>query len=759
MSIRRILSPLLIISYVCGLRIIEFPAGVSKQWFGLLYMLLLWSLYSFVCIYEMIPYTIHFSTLYHIWFGVNMFLTLLSIFIGIYHDKEFRNCIKDLTTVNNTLKKLGTITDYKLYMRTIWLIIGWFMITILLICVDIQFLRSKNYDVARVIYTPFIRIYCVHINVIGDLTITTMLGYVGLKFDQINEYLEKLMENSVRYSTLNKRKMKRDCKRPMLLFHQSRQVKTPRKGYIIWIVIHLHLELRKISRKINLIFGTQMTIEMGCYFAFIAMSFQEVIIFITHTDNSNGLYVTLILIALSQHIFRLFLINYECERVSIKILQFLLITQTPFRFCGLGFFQFGFKYLQKFGIETVRTMINNIRTILTPLLIISFVSGLSIVDFSTSRRKARFCLLYILLLWSIYFFVLLHITFSYLIKYNVDFIISFSLTILISLMSVIFGMHYNKKFKNCLKKIAIVDDTLEHLGIMTDYQKLHTKIVWLTLGWSVVFILMIYLQITWLRHEYDYNIMIAFSITFVINYCSHVNFISNLIIVSILGYIGLKFDQINENLWKLTNECRIKQAWKNHVTFASTQAFKIPSNKCMTWIVIHLHLELCKISREINSIFGMQMTLKMGLYFGLIASCLRLIFTTLLRKNYLDNKKEFLLVMLFWNAVYASQVLLINCICERINVKANTIGGFINKISYSTCDVIVRENISQLLLQVILLPLRFYGIGLFQFGFKFLYGFSAVIATVVVILVQAHVNRYVKQHCCYVLENNYTYNV
>ncbi|XP_072754392.1 uncharacterized protein [Anoplolepis gracilipes] len=144
-------------------------------------------------------------------------------------------------------------------------------------------------------------------------------------------------------------------------------------------MIYLHLELRKISRKIDLIFGTQMTIEMGCYFAFIALSFQQIIIHTISTSN-NILVITLLLIVLFQYIFRLFFLNYECERVSNKanasgnfisnlsysncdveirenILQFLLMTQSPIRFCGLGLFQFGFKFLQRFATSVVTVLV------------------------------------------------------------------------------------------------------------------------------------------------------------------------------------------------------------------------------------------------------------------------------------------------------------------------------------------------------------------------------------------------------------------
>jgi len=80
--------------------------------------------------------------------------------------------------VNDTLEKLETITDYKLYMRTIWLILGWFMMAILIIYVEIQSLTNENVNIAQVIYVSLMGVYCIHINIIGDLIITNMLGLV-----------------------------------------------------------------------------------------------------------------------------------------------------------------------------------------------------------------------------------------------------------------------------------------------------------------------------------------------------------------------------------------------------------------------------------------------------------------------------------------------------------------------------------------------------------------------------------------------------
>jgi len=92
--------------------------------------------------------------------------------------QAFRNCIKNLTIVDDTLEKLGTITDYNMHKRTIGFILGWFITAVLIISLEIPHLRSTNDNITQIIYVIFIRMFLVHINVINDLTITSMLWLV-----------------------------------------------------------------------------------------------------------------------------------------------------------------------------------------------------------------------------------------------------------------------------------------------------------------------------------------------------------------------------------------------------------------------------------------------------------------------------------------------------------------------------------------------------------------------------------------------------
>ncbi|XP_077280017.1 uncharacterized protein LOC143907247 [Temnothorax americanus] len=211
-------------------------------------------------------------------------------------------------------------------------------------------------------------------------------------------------------------------------------------------------------------------------------------------------------------------------------------------------------------------------------------------------------------------------------------------------------------------------------------------------------------------------------------------------------YIGLQFDEINKHLQNLAsnNKQAIKQAWENTVLDSPAQCtlLKTSSNKQIIWTTMHLHLELCKISREIDTIFGIQTTFKMGCYFGFMAMNLHELFNLIFIKNYFINTKNIrICIQITWFFHNVLKLLFVNYMCEKVSTKANATKTFANRVLCSMCDVEINENISQLLLQMAQSPLRFYGLGLFQFGFKFLHGFTTFLMTAVVILIQAHTNK------------------
>ncbi|XP_029159846.1 putative gustatory receptor 94a [Nylanderia fulva] len=136
------------------------------------------------------------------------------------------------------------------------------------------------------------------------------------------------------------------------------------------------------------------------------------------------------------------------------------------------------------------------------------------------------------------------------------------------------------------------------------------------------------------------------------------------------------------------------------------------------------------------------MTVKMGLYFAFIALNFNAIFNAILSiKNYVQIEWQLLVILFIYIIMSIIKVFLINYTCERVSVKANATGNVINNVSYSISDVEIRENILQLMLQLTQSPLRLYGLGLFQFSYKFLQGFFSSIATVLVVILQAQTNK------------------
>lgn len=92
-----------------------------------------------------------------------------------------------------------------------------------------------------------------------------------------------------------------------------------------------------------------------------------------------------------------------------------------------------------------------------------------------------------------------------------------------------------QKLRGCLKKLAIVEDTLEKLGIMTNYQKLYTRVLLIIFAWFTLLIFKTYTNSLLLT---DYcKPMKAFYISFIVDYCPHINLIDDLTIASILRLV------------------------------------------------------------------------------------------------------------------------------------------------------------------------------------------------------------------------------
>ncbi|XP_029160048.1 uncharacterized protein LOC114932042 [Nylanderia fulva] len=82
------------------------------------------------------------------------------------------------------------------------------------------------------------------------------------------------------------------------------------------------------------------------------------------------------------------------------------------------------------------------------------------------------------------------------------------------------------------------------------------------------------------------------------------------------------------------------------------------------------------------------------------------------------------------------RLILLNYICESVSAKAQKTENIIHKLTNLIRFDKAREEISQFVLQISLQPLKFSGMGLFNFGHKFLYKFFAWMISVIILVIQ-----------------------
>lgn len=87
----------------------------------------------------------------------------------------------------------------------------------------------------------------------------------------------------------------------------------------------------------------------------------------------------------------------------------------------------------------------------------------------------------------------------------------------------------------------------------------------------------------------------------------------------------------------------------------------------------HLHLELSRLTRELNLIFTVQMTIEMISYFLYLTSLLYYLYWMLIREQREEMYKIYdWFSTILWISIFFVRFCIINCICENIMVKVKS---------------------------------------------------------------------------------------
>ncbi|CAL1676351.1 unnamed protein product [Lasius platythorax] len=384
-------------------------------------------------------------------------------------------------------------------------------------------------------------------------------------------------------------------------------------------------------------------------------------------------------------------------------------------------------------------MTRTIQAALSPLLIVGSFCGLGFFEYPLGRPRPYFTYSYFLITWSLYAYLFYYLVYT---SYTAFLFLSwFNIIIIITaIVSMLVNLFRFKELKMCLRKLSIVDDTLEMLGTPKEYQRLYNWVIGVIIGWIALVFLLNASDSLWLNYEYFSLIRIC--VPFVANHLVHVNTLNVLIWVTILRYIGSRFQRINEHIHDMLEDERTKGRNKSTLLqLIDEQRVEVKKYKQYMWILRHVHLQLCLISRELNKIFGISMTLQMGCYFVIFMDVSRHIYRSYIDRNTditigqtLDNLFDYI-----WAVVHNAKFLALNLMCQTLCNKANETVAILYKLSTKNPGEDLREQILQFILQIKQRELKFSGMGLFNFGYDFVRKFYVSVVTVLVIIIQMDV--------------------
>ncbi|XP_025266011.1 uncharacterized protein LOC112638450 [Camponotus floridanus] len=359
--------------------------------------------------------------------------------------------------------------------------------------------------------------------------------------------------------------------------------------------------------------------------------------------------------------------------------------------------------------------------------IMCFLMGLGVYPIKQSELKIRwivyFSMIYSLIIWFIhayfFFYILNFFTLKVIYPTFINMIV-IAINIFSLFISIIMNFYYQKRFEVCLIKFAAIDDTLEELGTPKIYRKMHMLskrviIVWIVHSLVINFFDMLY----WLNRKE--TAFWGLFLSHILNYCLHINTFLDLLFIFFLWYIGTRFEKVNEYVRCLLVEEKheLRCTWKKSIIAIRQNTLCIDNCKQILWTTMQLHLELCRLTREINHIFGTQMTLEMASYLLFLTVLCYYLYIILMQEQKEIQVYSWLCLSL-WVFLFSVKLCAVNYICENVTIKANEIDKTIHQLTNSIRYANVWKEISQFTLQIMLHSLKFNGMGLFYFGNDFL---------------------------------------
>ncbi|XP_072743900.1 uncharacterized protein [Anoplolepis gracilipes] len=302
-----------------------------------------------------------------------------------------------------------------------------------------------------------------------------------------------------------------------------------------------------------------------------------------------------------------------------------------------------------------------------PVITLNRLVGLRVFEYPPGQSRPILSLIYLLLLYCLYcsyslyvleeeYFHMVMVRLQFLLYKILNYVNTFFVFI-----ELLLGWWHSKKFEACYKKLSEIDETLRQLGATVNYDRMYftivgVMIIWVIFNFSVC--VMMYLAIR--EHSDVYHLIGTLAV------CSYLMTVGSIVIFEfyiLVKCLEMRFDLINRllrehlamsflvkevklglfemqdyaKIMNVEQQClfsiKILSQWCRQVQshFPShfrkqfqeklrnrSQKHNFVKTKCQKrkyflQIIKQVHLKLCKVSKTVSTIFGVQSACEIGM--------------------------------------------------------------------------------------------------------------------------------------------------
>lgn len=160
------------------------------------------------------------------------------------------------------------------------------------------------------------------------------------------------------------------------------------------------------------------------------------------------------------------------------------------------------------------------------------------------------------------------------------------------------------------------------------------------------------------------------------------------------------------------------------------------SQRNLVEVLKHLHLEVCELTREINEIYQVYITLEMMTNFTSLTAVLYYFLNSMSElENFLMSEQKISIIgLVVWIIIFFSRFLYINIVAEKIYSEFIKTGHFV--LNLKSENETLKNEIEQFTLQLAQQPLSISMYGLNNLGHDFIKNFLAQVLVYLAVLIE-----------------------